>query len=172
MNPQVKMELSNGKVIELELFRDVAPISVENFIKYAKDGFYEGTIFHRIIRGFMIQGGGFYIDGMTVKQKEPTYPPIKGEFQSNGVKNDIKHVTGVLSMARTGVKDSGTSQFFICSATSPHLDGEYAAFGRVTNKEGLDAVAEMEKCRTGSLGMYMHDFPVEPVSIVKVTISE
>ncbi|MBQ2910658.1 MAG: peptidylprolyl isomerase, partial [Clostridia bacterium] len=120
-------------VIEIELYPEIAPISVENFLKLCKSGFYNGTFFHRVIRGFVIQGGDPTGTGMG----GPGWN-IKGEFASNGVKNDLKHTRGVLSMARAGHPDSAGSQFFIMHDDAPHLDGDYAAFGKVTS--GMDVV--------------------------------
>ncbi len=133
MTEKFIIEMENGDVMEGELYPDVAPITVENFIKLMDEDFYQGLIFHRIIPGFMIQGGGHYPN---LSQKE--CPSIKGEFRSNGVQNDLVHTRGVLSMARTMVKDSASSQFFIMHENAPHLDGEYAAFGKITS--GLDII--------------------------------
>ena len=135
-NPVVGIELANGKTIKVELYPDVAPISVENFLNLVKDGFYDGLIFHRVIPGFMIQGGcpsgtGTGGPGHT----------IKGEFAANGVENNLKHKRGVLSMARSASPDSAGSQFFIMVENAPHLDGQYAAFGAVT--EGMEAADEI-----------------------------
>ncbi|MBQ7093322.1 MAG: peptidylprolyl isomerase [Clostridia bacterium] len=132
-NPIVKMHIQDMGVIEIELYPEIAPISVENFLKLCKSGFYNGTFFHRVIRGFVIQGGDPTGTGMG----GPGWN-IKGEFASNGVKNDLKHTRGVLSMARAGHPDSAGSQFFIMHADAPHLDGDYAAFGKVTS--GMDVV--------------------------------
>ncbi len=132
-NPIVTITMKNGDVMKAELYPDIAPNTVNNFISLVKKGFYDGLIFHRVIRGFMIQGGcpqGTGTGG-------PGYS-IKGEFSENGFSNDLKHTPGVLSMARTMMPDSAGSQFFIMHKTSPHLDGSYAAFGKVT--EGLDVV--------------------------------
>ncbi len=123
-------------VIKLELYADIAPITVQNFCDLANDGFYDGLTFHRIISGFMMQGGGYREDG-----SEKDTASIKGEFSANGVKNDLAHMRGVISMARTNVMDSASSQFFIVHETSPHLDGQYAAFGMVT--DGMDIVDEI-----------------------------
>ena len=128
-----QIELENGEVISLELYPETAPISTENFVKLAKDGFYDGVVFHRVVSGFVIQGGDPTGTGMG----GPGYQ-IKGEFAANGVKNDLKHTRGVLSMARSQAYDSAGSQFFIMVDDAPHLDGQYAGFGRVT--EGLDCV--------------------------------
>ena len=130
---QAEIELQDGGVIALELYPETAPISVENFVKLARDGFYDGVIFHRVVPGFGIQGGDPTGTGMG----GPGYQ-IKGEFRANGVKNDLKHTRGVLSMARAQAYDSAGSQFFIMVDDAPHLDGQYAAFGRVTN--GMDVV--------------------------------
>ncbi len=132
-NPVVTIEMQDGKIIKAELYPEVAPNTVNNFISLVKSGFYDGVIFHRVISGFMIQGGDPEGTGMG----GPGYE-IKGEFSSNGFKNDLKHDRGVLSMARTMIPDSAGSQFFIMHARAPHLDGDYAAFGKVI--EGLDAV--------------------------------
>ena len=130
-NPIVTIEMENGSIIKAELYPEVAPNSVNNFISLIKQGFYDGLIFHRCIPGFMIQGG--CPDGTGVGG--PGYS-IKGEFASNGVQNELVHDRGVLSMARTMDPDSAGSQFFVMVAPAPHLDGEYAAFGRVT--EGME----------------------------------
>ena len=155
---KVIIEMENGGVMTGELYEDIAPITVENFEKLAKDGFYDGLTFHRVIPGFMIQGGcpqGNGTDG-------PGYT-IKGEFNSNGVKNDLKHTTGVLSMARTMVPDSAGSQFFVMVADAPHLDGEYAAFGKIT--EGVEVALEIANVPRGRM-----DDPIKPVVIKTVTV--
>lgn len=132
----IEIEMDDGGVIKAELYPETAPITVENFVKLIEDNFFDGLVFHRVIAGFMIQGGGFDALG---NHKETD--SIKGEFASNGVKNDLKHTRGVLSMARTMVRDSASSQFFIMHDDAPHLDGEYAAFGMVT--DGMDVVDEI-----------------------------
>jgi peptidyl-prolyl cis-trans isomerase B (cyclophilin B) len=136
-----EIEMENGKIMKGELYPEVAPITVENFVNLIKNNFYDGLIFHRVIAGFMIQGGGYDKDFNT-----KDCPSIKGEFNSNGIKNDLLHTRGVLSMARTMVKDSASSQFFIMHADAPHLDGDYAAFGKIT--EGLDVVDEIANSTT------------------------
>ncbi len=154
----VVIEMENGKKIKIELYPDIAPISCENFEKLVRSGFYDGLIFHRVIPGFMIQGG--------CPQGTGTGGPgwhIKGEFASNGVKNDLKHTRGVLSMARSMMKDSAGSQFFIMHKDAPHLDGEYAAFGKVV--EGMDVVDEIAAAETD-----FRDKPVIPQVMKKVTI--
>lgn len=161
-NPIVLMKTSKGD-ITIELFEDKAPISVKNFLDYANEGFYNGTIFHRVIDGFMVQGGGFSSD-MAQKQ---TKAPIKNEA-TNGVKNG----RGTLAMARTGVVDSATSQFFINVVDNPFLDYQspsnygYAVFGKVI--KGMDVVDKIKDVKTGTKGPH-RDVPVEPVEIISVT---
>ncbi|MCR4670385.1 MAG: peptidylprolyl isomerase [Saccharofermentans sp.] len=157
-NPIVTITMKDGGVIKAELYPDIAPISVDNFVKLAGNGFYNGLIFHRVIPGFMIQGGCPEGTGMG----GPGYT-IKGEFASNGVKNDLKHVRGVLSMARAMNPDSAGSQFFIMHETSPHLDGDYAAFGKVI--EGMDVVDRIASVRTD-----YNDRPLEPQVIELMTV--
>ena len=138
---KVTIEMENGGVMTLELYEDKAPITTENFIKLAKEGFYDGLIFHRVIKGFMIQGG--CPDGNGTGG--PDYS-IKGEFSGNGFKNDLKHTAGVISMARSMMPDSAGSQFFIMHKDAPHLDGQYAAFGKVL--EGMDVVDKIAATKT------------------------
>ena len=134
----VEITMENGGVMELELYPDIAPITVENFVKLANEGFYDGLTFHRIIKGFMIQGGDPEGTGMGGSDTN-----IKGEFTSNGVKNDLKHERGVISMARAQDPNSASSQFFIVHEDSLFLDGQYAAFGKMTSGfEVLDSLAE------------------------------
>ena len=134
----VNIEMANGKNIKIELYPDVAPITVANFEKLVKEGFYDGLIFHRVISGFMIQGGDPTGTGMGGAKEK-----IKGEFLANGVRNDLKHTRGVISMARSNEPDSASSQFFIVQADSTYLDGQYAAFGKVT--KGMDIVDKICK---------------------------
>ena len=150
------IEMENGKQIKLELYPDKAPITVENFEKLAGEGFYDGLTFHRVISGFMIQGG--------CPQGTGTGGPgyhIKGEFSANGVPNDIKHVRGVISMARAMDPDSAGSQFFIMHKDAPHLDGQYAAFGKVV--EGIEVVDEIAAVETDR-----SDKPTTPVKIKRI----
>ncbi len=154
----VTIEMENGGVMKGELYDDIAPITVENFEKLANDGFYNGLTFHRVIPGFMIQGGCPKGNGTG----GPGYT-IKGEFASNGVKNDLKHTVGVLSMARTMIPDSAGSQFFIMVEDSPHLDGEYAAFGRIT--EGMEVAQDIAKTKRNRM-----DMPLTPVVIKTITV--
>lgn len=157
-HPEITFEISNGGIIKVELYPEFAPNTVSNFVSLAQEGYYDGLIFHRVIPEFMIQGGDPQGTGMG----GPGYS-IKGEFNSNGFDNPIVHTRGVISMARSMDKDSAGSQFFIMQADAPHLDGEYAAFGEVT--EGLDVVDQIvSQERDGS------DRPLEPLSISKVTV--
>jgi peptidyl-prolyl cis-trans isomerase B (cyclophilin B) len=157
-NPVVTITMENGDIIKAELYPEIAPISVNNFISLINKNYYDGLIFHRVIKGFMIQGGCPEGTGMG----GPGYS-IKGEFAQNGVKNDLKHTEGVLSMARAMHPDSAGSQFFIMHKTSPHLDGSYAAFGKVT--EGMDVVNKIAETRTD-----WNDRPLEPQVIKSMTV--
>lgn len=157
-NPVVTFEMENGDVIKAELYPDIAPNTVRNFISLVNKGFYNGLIFHRVIEGFMIQGGCPDGNGMG----GPGYS-IKGEFAQNGFDNDLKHTPGVLSMARAMHPDSAGSQFFIMHKTSPHLDGAYAAFGKVT--EGLDVVDKIACVQTD-----YNDRPMTPQKISSITV--
>ena len=157
------IEMQNGDVMKGEVYPDLAPETVKNFVALCDANFYEGLIFHRVIPGFMIQGGGFDVD---MNQKEAQ--SIKGEFDSNGFTNPLEHDRGVLSMARTQVKDSASSQFFIMHEKSPHLDGEYAAFGKIT--EGLEVIDKIANVETGVFQNVMADVPVEPQVIKTIRI--
>ena len=153
------IEMENGKVMTLELYPDKAPITVANFEKLANSGFYSGVIFHRVISGFMIQGGDPTGTGMG----GPGWT-IKGEFSSNGVKNDLKHKRGVISMARTSVPDSAGSQFFIMHKDASYLDGQYAAFGMLTN--GFDVLDEIASAKTD-----YSDRPIKDQVIKSITVT-
>ena len=157
-NPVVTIEMEDGGIIKAELYPDVAPVTVNNFISLINKNFYDGLIFHRVIPGFMIQGGDPNGNGMG----GPGYA-IKGEFTSNGVKNDLKHTRGVLSMARSMAKDSAGSQFFIMVADAPHLDGDYAAFGKVI--EGMEVVDQIVSTKRNA-----NDKPVIDQKMKKVTV--
>lgn len=157
-NPVVTITMANGDVMKAELYPEIAPNTVNNFISLVQKGFYDGLIFHRVIAGFMIQGGDPQGTGMG----GPGYS-IKGEFAMNGVRNDLKHTKGVLSMARSMMPNSAGSQFFIMHANAPHLDGQYAAFGKVI--EGLDVVDKIATVRTG-----WQDKPVEEQKIQSMTV--
>lgn len=157
-NPIVTIEMENGDIMKAELYPEVAPNTVNNFISLVKKGFYDGIIFHRVIEGFMIQGGDPEGTGMG----GPGYS-IKGEFNYNGFANDLKHTPGVLSMARAMDPDSAGSQFFIMHEAAPHLDGQYAAFGKII--EGMDVVDAIATTKTGAM-----DRPVNEQKMKKVTV--
>ncbi len=157
-NPIVTITMENGDVMKAELYPEIAPISVANFVNLVQKKFYDGLIFHRVIKGFMIQGGcpeGTGYGG-------PGYS-IKGEFASNGVKNDLKHTPGVLSMARSMMPNSAGSQFFLMHKAAPHLDGDYAAFGKVI--EGMDVVNKIAEVPTN-----YSDKPLEDQRIASMTV--
>ena len=158
MNPVVTIEMENGGVIKAELYPEIAPNTVNNFISLVKKGFYDGVIFHRVIPGFMIQGGDPEGTGMG----GPGYT-IKGEFTGNGFKNELRHKRGVLSMARTMMPNSAGSQFFIMHDAAPHLDNQYAAFGKVI--EGLEVVDAIAKVKRD-----YNDRPETPQVMKKVTV--
>ena len=158
-NPIVTFEMENGHTFTAELYPDIAPNTVANFVELAQSGFYDGLIFHRVISGFMIQGGDPTGTGMG----GPGYS-IQGEFARNGFReNTLRHTRGVLSMARSMMPNSAGSQFFVMHADAPHLDGQYAAFGKVTS--GMDTVDEIASVRTGA-----QDRPVEEQRMKKVTV--
>ena len=157
-NPIVTITMENGDVMKAELYPEIAPISVNNYISLIKKGYYDGLIFHRVIKGFMIQGGCPNGNGMG----GPGYS-IKGEFAQNGFANDLKHEPGVLSMARAQHPDSAGSQFFIMHKTSPHLDGMYAAFGKVT--EGIDVVNKIAGVPTAYGDRPYEDQVIESMSV-------
>lgn len=159
-NPIVTFEMENGDIMKAELYPEIAPNTVNNFVSLVQKGFYDGLIFHRVIRGFMIQGGCPNGTGMG----GPGHT-IKGEFAMNGFKNDLKHERGVLSMARAMDPNSAGSQFFIMVEDAPHLDGQYAAFGKIT--EGLDAADKIVNQPRNAM-----DKPDTPQVMKKVTIEE
>ena len=156
----IVIEMNDGRKMKFELDAENAPITTANFIKLVNQHFYDGLIFHRIIRNFMIQGGDPTGTGMGGAKEN-----IKGEFASNGVKNSLSHTRGVISMARSQKKDSASSQFFICHADAKYLDGDYAAFGKVI--EGMDVVDEIANVRTN-----FNDKPLTDVVMKSVTIIE
>ena len=159
-NPIVTFEMEDGGIFKAELYPEIAPESVGNFVHLVKKGFYDGLIFHRVISGFMIQGGDPTGTGMGGPGGK-----IKGEFKQNGIVNNLKHERGVLSMARSMMPDSAGSQFFVMHKTSPHLDGSYAAFGRVT--EGMDVVDKIAAVKTD-----YSDRPQVPQVMKKVTVED
>ena len=154
----IKIIMENGKEMEAELYPEVAPITVENFVNLIKENFFDGIIFHRVIPGFMIQGGDPTGTGMGGSANT-----IKGEFLVNGVVNNLKHTRGVLSMARTMDPNSASSQFFIMHEDSPHLDGQYAAFGKLT--KGIEVVDEIASVKTD-----MRDKPLKPQVIKTIEL--
>ena len=162
----VVIEMENGGKIEIELDATAAPITVKNFEKLVSEGFYDGLIFHRVIPGFMIQGGGFDVE---YEQKETA--SIKGEFRANGfAQNTLKHTRGVLSMARTMDPNSASSQIFIMHENSPHLDGQYAGFGKVI--EGDEVIDKIANVDTTTKMFYYQDWPVDDVVIEKMELVE
>ena len=163
-HPIIKITVKGFGEMTAELYPEVAPITVANFVKLAKENFFDGLIFHRVIRGFMLQGGGY-----NEQMEEKNTPAIRGEFAANGFKqNSLKHTRGVLSMARTSDPDSGSSQFFVMHKDAPHLDAQYAGFGKLT--DGFDVLDAIAGTKTGSYGWYMQDVPREPVVIEKVEV--
>lgn len=152
-NPVVTIKVKDFGEIHLQLFFNVAENTVNNFLNYVEEGKYDGTVFHRIIKSFMIQGGGM----------NSTNKPIKGDFSSNGVTNNLKHYRGVISMARTAVKNSATSQFFIVHETSSHLDGEYAAFGAVVN--GFDCLDKIANVQTNPYDAPLVEIVIESIKV-------
>ncbi len=164
-NPKIKITVKNFGEMTAELYPDKAPKTVANFLSLVKDNFFAGTVFHRVISGFMIQGGGY---GENFEEKEAG--SIYGEFAANGFgANDLHHSKGVLSMARTNDPNSASSQFFIMHGDAGYLDGQYAGFGKVT--EGLNVVDKIASTRTHSVGWY-DDVPCEPVVIEKIELIE
>ncbi len=160
-NPKIRFEIDGYGTIDAELYPEIAPITVKNFVALIKDGFFNGLIFHRVIAGFMIQGGGYDAD-MNHHDAESIY----GEFRANGFpQNTLKHTRGVLSMARTMVPNSASSQFFIMHKDAPHLDGQYAAFGKVTS--GLEVVDAIANVKTD-----FSDCPRFPVVITSASVIE
>ena len=157
-NPIVTITMRNGDVMKAELYPEIAPNTVNNFISLINHNFYDGLIFHRVIKGFMLQGGDPEGTGMG----GPGYG-IKGEFSSNGFKNDLKHTEGVLSMARSMFPDSAGSQFFIMHKNAPHLDGDYAAFGKII--EGMDVVNKIAETATDYSDRPLEDQVMETVTV-------
>lgn len=164
--------LTTGEKINLELYKEFAPESVENFVKLAKKGYYKGTIFHRVIKDFMIQTGGYYLDEDNTLNELETTDSIKGEFASNGFEtNTLKHELGVISMARTSEPNSATGQFFLCSATCTWLDGEYAAFGKTTDNASNDVILRISNVETYAPHYAFQNFPVDLIVVEDIKIS-
>lgn len=165
------IKLSNDKDINIVCDSAIAPKSVEQFVSLVKQNYYDGTIFHRVIANFMIQTGGYKIDQNCLTEL-PSAPSIEGEFKSNGYDNPLKHQLGVISMARTMDKNSATSQFFICSATCPWLDGEYAAFGQTIDEQSNQAVLEISNMQTCAPHPAFSDFPVKEIGIKTILLTK
>ena len=166
--------LTTGEKINLELFEEYAPESVANFKKLANKGYYEGAIFHRVIKDFMIQTGGYTVDESQYSLLElPEADSIKGEFTNNGwQQNTLKHELGVISMARTSDPNSASGQFFLCSATCPWLDGEYAAFGKTTDEESNKVILRISEVETYNIGYGFQNFPIDIIMIKEVNLSK
>lgn len=174
-NPKVVLNISNGKQIKIELYPDIAPVTVENFLSLVDDGFYTNAFFHRIIDGFMIQTGGYsiedYENGQKMIVQKYGLPTITGEFTNNGHENNLKHTAGVISMARSDDYDSASTQFFICVADAPHLDGNYAAFGMAMDEESINNAIEIGKVEVVARyvgSAYFEAIPVEPIYITSI----
>ena len=158
-HPKIRIVVKDFGTMTAELYPEMAPLTVANFLKLAGEKFFDGLIFHRVIRGFMLQGGG-YMEDMSEKDADS----IRGEFRANGfAQNTLKHTRGVLSMARTMAPNSASSQFFVMHQNAPHLDGQYAAFGKVI--EGDEVIDKIASVPTGNYGFYMQDVPRTPVVI-------
>ena len=165
-HPKIKITVKDYGSMTAELYPEMAPLTVDNFLRLIEQKFFDGLIFHRVIKGFMLQGGGY-----TADMQEKGANAIRGEFAANGFRqNTLKHTRGVLSMARTNDPDSASSQFFIMHENAPHLDGQYAGFGRVT--EGTEVIDAIANVKTGNYGWYMQDVPVNAVVIEKMEIIE
>ena len=163
-NPIIKITIRDLGTMTAELYPEKAPKTVANFLSLIETDFFSGLIFHRVIKGFMIQGGGY-----TEDMGDTDTAPIKGEFKANGfMQNDLKHTRGVLSMARTSDPNSASSQFFIMHQDAPHLDAQYAGFGKLT--DGFDVLDAIASTKTGSYGWYMQDVPKTPIVIEKMEI--
>lgn len=171
----ILMTLTDGREIRVELYPQFAPNTVSNFLMLVDKNYFDGILFHRVIKNFMIQTGGYYIDGDKLVEKSETsegkeIQTIKGEFLANGfLENTLKHELGTISMARTSDMNSASSQFFLCSTLTPHLDGQYAAFGKAMDEESKHVIVEISKVRTIHIGHGFSDFPEEPIIIKSIT---
>ena len=155
---RICIELENGKKMYVELYEDIAPITVANFLKLVDQDFFKGIVFHRVIKDFMCQAGGYFIkEGKYIDMKHTE--SIVGEFESNGHKNDLKHVLGVISMDRTNDPNSGSSQFFLCVDNCHHLDKNYAGFGKMTDEESIKVLKELNSYPTGMIDYSLQDWP-------------
>lgn len=158
---KVCIELKNGKKMIVELYEEYAPKTVKNFLYLVDNNFYKNLVFHRIIKNFMCQAGGYFIeDNKYIKERATD--SIEGEFEENGHKNDLKHELGVISMARTNDPNSASSQFFLCVDNCQHLDKKYAAFGKITDEDSLKVLKELNNCPTGYIGSFA-DWPNLPL---------
>ncbi len=166
---KVEILLNTDDLIRLELYPNIAPKTVENFIKLVNENYYNGTVFHRIINGFMIQTGGYKIENNTLMELGEA-EKIEGEFTSNGFTNPLKHELGVISMARTSDPNSATSQFFICAGNANWLDGEYAAFGKTIDEESNEVVLKVAGIQTMNIGGGFTDFPTLDIKIVSIKV--
>ncbi len=167
---KVCIELTDGRKMNFELLPEYAPITVANFVNLVKEKFYDGLCFHRVIKDFVIQGGGFSTTGTALKQKIRK-ESIKGEFKANGVENKLKHEPGILAMARAFLPDSASTQFYICVESLPVLDGMYATFGRATDEETVKVAVDISKVETHQVASF-GDVPVEPVVIKTIHLIE
>ena len=166
---KIRIELTDGRKMNFELYKDIAPKTVQNFLDLINEKFFDGLCFHRVIENFMIQGGGFTFDNKLVPKNAKN--TIKGEFDANGFPNHLKHTAGVISMARTMFPNSASSQFFICTVDTPHLDGQYAGFGKTIDEESLQVAIDISKVDTTFIGGY-DDVPVTPIEIKTISIIE
>ena len=165
-NPKIEIKVKNYGTMTAELYPEMAPVTVENFLSLIEKDFFSGLIFHRVIKGFMIQGGGY-----DAKMDHREAKAILGEFAGNGFPaNTLKHTRGVLSMARTNDPNSASSQFFVMHQDAPHLDGQYAGFGKLV--DGFDVLDAIASCKTGNFGWYMQDVPKETVEIESIKLVE
>jgi peptidyl-prolyl cis-trans isomerase B (cyclophilin B) len=166
----ITITFNDGREINVELYEEFAPVTVRNFIRLVNKKFYDGVCFHRIIKDFMIQTGGYYFkdNQLNVKDEEDN---IVGEFSKNGHDNHLKHEFGVISMARSNDYNSASTQFFICTGTSPHLDGSYASFGKVIDEESKKVLHDLNKVETQNIGYGFQNFPVEEIKIVSIRVT-
>ena len=163
---KICIELTDGRKMNLELYKEYAPKTVENFLSLIERKFFDGLCFHRVIENFMIQGGGFTFDKRLIEKGGAAN--IKGEFDANGFPNPLKHTAGVISMARTMFPNSASSQFFICVVDTPHLDGQYAGFGKAIDEESIQVAIDISKVDTTFVGGY-DDVPVTPIVIKTIS---
>lgn len=163
---KVRITLEDKSYMDVEVYEDIAPLTTKNFLKLVNEKFYDGIIFHRIIKDFMVQTGGYYLMDNKIINKE--VEPIKGEFTTNGFVNPLRHTKGVISMARTNDPNSASSQFFVCTKDAPHLDGSYAAFGKVIGDISFETLEKLNNARTEYLNRAMSDFPYPIIRIASI----